>query len=79
MNIFEIILGLMACLAIAFVVTIIVSPDKYNSSNPQSNNSNSFYEATCKPAGYDVVCFSYSGNGSKISCVPLSQVGGKCK
>lgn len=33
--------------------------------------------AVCKTGGYDVVCFSGKGNDG-ISCLPLSQIGGKC-
>ena len=34
----------------------------------------------CKPDGYDVVCFlDADGKDGGMFCLPLSQVGGKCK
>ncbi len=35
--------------------------------------------ATCKPEGYDVVCFSDAdGKDGGTNCIPLSLAGGKC-
>lgn len=34
----------------------------------------------CKPDGYEVVCFlDADGKDGGMFCLPLSQVGGKCK
>lgn len=34
----------------------------------------------CKPDGYEVVCFlDADGKEGGMSCLPLSQAGGKCK
>ena len=36
--------------------------------------------SVCKPDGYDVVCFlDADGQDGGLFCMPLSQVGGKCK
>lgn len=36
--------------------------------------------SVCKPDGYDVVCFADAdGKEGGLFCMPLSQVGGKCK
>lgn len=36
--------------------------------------------AVCQPRGYDVVCFGdTTGHDGGVSCLPLSQAGGKCK
>lgn len=36
--------------------------------------------ATCKPHGYDVVCFGdKAGTDGGVSCVPLSLAGGECR
>lgn len=36
--------------------------------------------SVCKPDGYDVVCFlDADGKEGGMFCLPLSQVGGKCK
>lgn len=36
--------------------------------------------SVCKPDGYDVVCFlDADGKDGGMFCMPLAQVGGKCK
>lgn len=36
--------------------------------------------SVCKPDGYDVVCFlDADGKEGGMFCLPLNQVGGKCK
>lgn len=36
--------------------------------------------SVCKPDGYDVVCFlDADGKDGGMFCLPLNQVGGKCK
>lgn len=36
--------------------------------------------SVCKPDGYDVVCFlDADGKEGGMFCLPLAQVGGKCK
>lgn len=36
--------------------------------------------SVCKPDGYEVVCFlDADGKDGGMFCLPLSQVGGKCK
>ena len=36
--------------------------------------------SVCKPEGYDVVCFlDADGKEGGMYCLPLNQVGGKCK